>query len=343
MKGSTFLAILGTTIVLILLGSSLYLFYYVTSLDLNVLRAEPYVDEILFEDSSMKELAAIYTKGCTEDDASCLVNKVYREVVTRHEYELDPNGTEVIRSPFETLSRKRGDCEDLAILAASLLENLNVTTYLVLTSNHAYALACGIEQKKLLDYSETSMKEAYAAKFDAEADAEVFFEDGEIYSRNNYQDLLRLGPGEISYVEGSKKYASFNLEYGATSSRNFEFYVLPSIDDVHKFAARNEFNKFDCELEDGGCDSVSGGSVIMIYNPTDKTIEVDVNYNFIYPYDSSELFSDSSYAFYNIEGETCVVLETTAGKYGYVGFTSDDLVGEKQAFNPRTYEYFLLA
>ena len=195
----------------------------------------------------------------------------------------------------------------------------------------------------LLEYSESSLKEVYADKFDAETDAEVYYENGEIYSKNNWQDSTELGPREISYLEGSKRYPKFSVEYTATSNDDFEFYVLPSKEEVNNFAVGKNFQKYtECDLEAGICEGVKGGAVLMIYNPTNNDIVVDVDYDFIYPYDSSELFADNSYAFYNIGGETCVVLETTAGKFGFVGFSSEDLEGDKQAFNPRTYEYFLL-
>jgi hypothetical protein len=64
--------------------------------------------------------------------------------------------------------------------------------------------------------------------------------------------------------------------------------------------------------------------------------------NFIYHYDSTNIFIDNSLSFYQIKNETCVVLETTAGKYGFVGLASEDLQGDKLAFDPHTSEYFKL-
>ena len=62
-----------------------------------------------------------------------------------------------------------GDCEDLTILLNSYLENLGIETYLVLTDNHAYTLACDIDPKKLkfgskIDSTQTEKKEHYSVK-----------------------------------------------------------------------------------------------------------------------------------------------------------------------------------
>jgi hypothetical protein len=145
MNNGKFVSLMFFALALGLFVFSVSLYWYVGHLDTNVVRAEPYVEKIVFNDSSLRDLALEYTKECEEKDVSCQVNEIYRTVVEGKEYISDIEGQEVIKSPFETLSQKGGDCEDLAILVASLLENLDVNTYLVLTENHAYALACGID------------------------------------------------------------------------------------------------------------------------------------------------------------------------------------------------------
>src|SRR5262249_12385107 len=58
------------------------------------------------------------------------------------EYRSDPRGGEYIKSPQETLAAMAGDCEDKSILLISLLESIGHHTFMVFTTNHAYALDC---------------------------------------------------------------------------------------------------------------------------------------------------------------------------------------------------------
>ncbi len=343
MRNNTFFKFLGLTLTLTLFLSLLFIFYYFYSLDLNLLKAEPYVEKILFDEPYFKNLAEEYTLGCVESDTSCLVNKIYEAVISNNHYDLDPNGTELIRTPFETLSRAGGDCEDLAILAATLLENLNITTYLVLTSNHAYALACGVVREKILDYSVKSLKEVYVKQFNNKSKDFYFLKEGEIYFKSKYKKEVNLAPNEIAYIKGSEEHGIFDINFSLDSESEFEFYILNSEKEVKNFLNRKSFKFYpSCKLKKSFCEGVNEGSTVLIFNPTSEDISVDVNLDFIYLYDSEEMFVNNTYSFYNISNETCVVLETTAGKYGFAGFSSEDLEGEKQAFNPRTQEYFIL-
>jgi len=54
-------------------------------------------------------------------------------------YALDPAAIEYPKYPLETLGNGSGDCEDLAILFASLAEVLGYETVLVLSTGHAFA------------------------------------------------------------------------------------------------------------------------------------------------------------------------------------------------------------
>ncbi len=49
----------------------------------------------------------------------------------------------------------------------------------------------------------------------------------------------------------------------------------------------------------------------------------------------------SKISYYEIDGKKCVVLDATAGKYGYPGYDANP-EGEKIAIDPLTKEYFYL-
>ena len=101
-------------------------------------RAEPYISKVVFDDINLRTQAASIVRGCPSGDKECQINKLYRYVVENYDYYSDPRSREFIQSPSETMKVKGGDCEDLTILLNSLLENLGIKTYLVLTEDHAY-------------------------------------------------------------------------------------------------------------------------------------------------------------------------------------------------------------
>lgn len=343
MKIRTFLFSLFLVFSFIIIGFLGWKIYYISSLDRNVLMAEPYVKKILFNDSILREIGSVYVQDCCFNDSSCMVNQVYRNVVSKNSYELDPNNTELIRGPFETLGRKSGDCEDLAILAASILENLGIQTYLVLTKDHMYTLACGVNKEKILEYSKNSLKEIYANKFNESANIRFSYSEGEIYFKDNVQEVIKLKPQEVLYLEADKYQNFFDLNYTIYSGGEFEFYVLSSMNDLDNFVHKRNFKYYpNCSLEEEVCENLSTNSVILFFNPSGDELVLDINLDFIYTYDSRSLFANNSYVFYTIQNETCVVLETTAGEFGFVGLISEDLQGEKIAFDPRNYNYFFL-
>jgi hypothetical protein len=134
-----------------------------------VWQAQPYIDEIAYDDLELKSLANLITQGC-EDEMSeieaisehaqehasavldmCRIYSVYRYIVSGISY-ISEGNTETIQSPEQTLDLKTGDCEDLTILLMSFLENIGIKTYFVLSEDHAYALVCDADKESLASY-----------------------------------------------------------------------------------------------------------------------------------------------------------------------------------------------
>ena len=57
------------------------------------------------------------------------INAVFQFVRTRIRYTLDHNGRELLQSPHVTLNLGTGDCDDMCILLACLLESLGHACY----------------------------------------------------------------------------------------------------------------------------------------------------------------------------------------------------------------------
>ncbi|HQY57589.1 MAG: hypothetical protein KA240_03795 [Nitrospira sp.] len=104
-----------------------------------------YLDAVVPESDTLRALAYTKVKGCPAGDRTCMLTELYRFVQHDIGYLDDPVAREHIQSPQATLQIGAGDCEDLSILLASLLDNVGIPNYLVFTNNHTYTLACDVD------------------------------------------------------------------------------------------------------------------------------------------------------------------------------------------------------
>ena len=113
--------------------------------------ARPYVENIVTKDDFIRKNAIELVKDCENGDKTCEINAIYKSVINNLKYIADPRDIENIQTPYQTLDFKAGDCEDLTAVLNSYLENIGIKTYIVLTNNHAYSLACGVDLEKVRD------------------------------------------------------------------------------------------------------------------------------------------------------------------------------------------------
>ena len=107
--------------------------------------AEPYVEKLVLDDSQLQTYAASILTGCDSSAKECQVNALYRDVLKNYTCTAAPLGSETLQTPQETIQKKEGTCEDLSILLCSLLSNIGMTSYLVFTDDHVYALASDVK------------------------------------------------------------------------------------------------------------------------------------------------------------------------------------------------------
>ena len=108
-------------------------------------RYQRYLDAIVPESDALRALAYGKVKDCPAGDRTCVLTELYRFVQQDIGYLADPVAREHIQSPQATLQIGAGDCEDLSILLASLLDNVGIPNYLVFTDTHAYTMACEVD------------------------------------------------------------------------------------------------------------------------------------------------------------------------------------------------------
>jgi hypothetical protein len=257
-------------------------------------------------------------------------------------YIADPADTESVQSPFETLDLEGGDCEDLAILACSLLENIRIKTYLVLTENHAYALVSGINSDNLWKYINKSLEEQYI----------------EDHMVSSVDETLQLGAGYVYYYGGDGrvfpieaatfgdsvvKIESLEIDYSVSSSEPVNIYILPSKDEFDNMVQRRSFQHYPECAEQGvyqaqaTCEIPRYGG-IAIQNPTSRDATVDLEVTFSYKI----YFEGLKITYYTLKDEQTIVLELTAGEYGYPGYSPIVEAEKRFAIDPITKEYFYL-
>ncbi len=277
------------------------------------LRSKPYVEAFSLNDESIRADAVQIIRDCPKRDESCFINSIYEYVVNNYKYIPDPTRREFIQPYTYTKSIGGGDCEDLTVVLASLLENIGVKTYFVLTDTHGYLLACTREL------------------------------DQGILGEKNSINLVK-----ISLAKNSSKFVPFDyeggeknlkLDYHLTSNRLVSVFVVPSLEDFELFKSEKEFNQYlDCTLKRDSdkkkkcaVTDVAGFIVQNEYNgETNAFLTAKI-------YSSHK----GNVRYYNVGNMQCIVLDGTAGPNGYPGF-EENLKGMKIAVDPKTEKTLIL-
>lgn len=134
-----------------------------------------YLSKVDPRNKKINLLASQLTKPCKDGDHLCEVSLLLRFVTNEISYREDPKGgDDYIKSPLETLKSQSGDCEDQTILLISLLESIGKKSYMIFTSNHAYALTCFDE--KIENYIRNNNHREYIETYLPENDINVLFD-----------------------------------------------------------------------------------------------------------------------------------------------------------------------
>ena len=309
--------------------------------DKELRRAQPYLDEILFDDDVLRNHALEICHGQSLTNKEAIITTLYRYIVEEYTYIPDPEGTELIRSPYETITLKGGDCEDLSILLMSLLENLDIKTYLVLTEDHAYALAYDVNIQSLWPYVEQAL--INQVEKDSGEQLKQTYENS--FTLNRHQNWYYGGDGEP--LAESESVDFLNISYHVTSEHPIDFYIVPSRDEFNDFSDNKDFTYitnhfYDDETEmQGTCGYLETYGGIILSNPNWKNTEVTIELTFYSHPSFYKLFENNTIRSYTIKDASCVVLEPTAGLYGYPGYDAN-VTGKKTAIDPITKDYFYL-
>ncbi len=310
--------------------------------------AEPYLSKIVFNDTNLREKANNIVKDCPEVDSrhECEVNAIYNYVIQNYTYRNDPRNAESIQSPTDTIQIGGGDCEDLSILLNSLLENIGVKTYLVLTDDHAYTLACGIDTEKLSPFISKTLAATFANEASVNEDANFVEENGNIFVINSTNEEFFLNAHQTQYHGGNGNVlappSQVSLYYNIKSSKPIDIFSVGS--NIQLFSITNGFEfKYYCQKHEqvfsvlDKCENMTenGGLAIRNMGETGAKVSIDLIRKISTGIDPAigKLITS-----YTIDGQNCIALDATFGKEGYAGEEGSDLKGEKSAFDPLTKE-----
>jgi len=288
-----------------------------STLDPVIQRAEPYISKIDTENVTLRTYANAMIRECPPNDKEAQVNAIYRYVVENYNYVSDPRQSEFIQSPQETMQIKGGDCEDLAILLNSLLENIGIKTYLVLTDTHCYTLAYNIDSTRLWTYVEQSL--ITQVEKDSGGNIRQWF--NQTFALQGHNNWYYGGNG--SSLDTHFDY--LNITYDVASNEPLHFYVVPSREDFNLLGAGKTFTHYPSYERENVLNfngvipylNRTGGIILANNNGQDATIMVKLMF-FSHP-SFYNMFKDQKITSYNIQGVNCVVLDATAGVYGYPG------------------------
>jgi len=308
-------------------------------LDPVIQRANPYINKIVTNDIELRAYANSIIKDCPTNDKECQINLIYRHIVENFNYLSDPTGVEFIQSPQETIQVGGGDCEDLSILFNSLLENVGIKTYLVLSDTHAYSLVYDVNPDELWGYIEKSFIE------------KVEKEWGESI-KYSYEKTSVLGGNEVWYYGGDGSTFSdyieyLNISYEITSDRPLHLYIVPSQSDYENYTQGKTFYHFPDYEESNVIDTKGifpysdtyGGVLLANEKWNDATVQVNLTFYFHPSF--YEYYKDNEITYYLIDDKDCIVVDCTNGELSYPGYDAG-IIGEKTAIDPITKEYTYL-
>ena len=300
-------------------------------------KAEPYISKIVRNNTELRNYANSIIGNCSSREGQ--VNAIYRHIVENYEYISDPEGVELIQTPQQTIQRGGGDCEDLSILLNSLLENIGIKTFLVLTKTHCYSLAYNVNPVKLWPFVERSLID------------QVEKDWGDNVHQTYKQTFLLKGKHSWYYGGNGSKIEEYfdylNISYNIKSDKPLNIYVVPSQDDFENLSKGKKFYQYtECQHENvfamnDTCSFLHrhGGLILSNEKWDDATVTVDIRFYFRPSF--YKLFGKEKITAYKINNVNCVVLDPTAGKYGFPGYDAG-LTGKKTAIDPVTKEYLYL-
>lgn len=266
----------------------------------QVSRYQPYLNAITPESDTLRALAYSKVKSCPPADRTCIMTELFRFVQHDIGYLSDPVSREHIQSPQATLTIGAGDCEDLSILLASLLDNVGIPNYLAFTDDHAYVMACGVDPERLAP----TLENRYATEHTPTLHAET-----------------RLIQPHALFVTTFPFTVSTQVEIDLNGTTLFDWMVVPSRDEVEALTQHRTYQVYSaCSRTQitsfrSTC-TVPVGAQLVAFNTGDTPLELNVGFRYQRPPVKPAL---PALATESINGAQCLPLDPSIKGQAYPG------------------------
>lgn len=301
--------------------------------------AQPFLNKLDLDDSELRAYANTILTGCDASNTECFVNALYRDVLLNYTCLVAPMNNATLQTPHQTIQQKQGTCEDLSILLCSLLSNIGLTSSLVFTTTHVYAMVSDVNADDLWLVAEQSLIHQVENVF------------GEPILQSYYQ-TYELPSHGVLYAGGEDKKTfagvidSMTIDYNLQSNQELTLFVVPTwteynefqIGDYANFTAIDQWNFTSAT---GSIPELSTFGGIMLYNGGMQTATVTVDLIFSFEASFYKTYNKNELTVYHVWEKNAVLLDPTLDDYGFPGY-DDAVAGVKKAIDPLTQEYILL-
>jgi hypothetical protein len=300
-------------------------------------KAQPFLNKLTFDDSQLQSYASMKLTGCDASDTACVINALYRDILINYTCLTTPVNPSALQTPQQTIERKKGTCEELSILLCSLLSNVGLTSYLVFTDTHVYAMACDVTSDDLWNVSEQSL---------LHQTEEIF---GETLVQSFVYPTYPLSASGILYAGGQEGNTfagvidSMTIDYNIQSDHQLTLFVLPTWDEYDKFNNSdyehfNPSDQWNFTNTSGTIQEMTTYGGILLYNPGTTPATISFNFTFSFQPSFYDTYNKNTLTLYAIWEKHAVLLDPTLGTFGFAGYDAA-ITGEKTVIDPLTLEY----
>jgi hypothetical protein len=261
--------------------------------------------------TELRALAFSKIHTCPPGDHSCALVRLYCYVQQDIGYVSDPVAREHIQSPDTTLTVGAGDCEDLSILLASLLENVGIPTYLTFTRHHAYVLACGVDPATIRE----TIEETYTGPPRARVSDET----------------LSIAPHTVRSWSLPLSRPSRGA-YRLTATEPIDRTVVPTAEDADAARHGRQYRAYGCSRDqivqlDTDC-QVGATTQLLVRNRADHSVQLTARLR--YEETSARPHVPLTLQMYPLNGQICLALDPSLKGVAFPGQTMPSVAGEPE-------------
>ncbi|MCX6664043.1 MAG: hypothetical protein NTZ75_07335 [Euryarchaeota archaeon] len=301
--------------------------------------AEPYIEKLVIDDSELQAYANTITNGFDSSGRECQVNALYRDVLKNYTCISAPLDNSTLQTPQETIQKKEGTCEDLSLLLCSLLYNIGITSYLVFTDDHVYAMAYDVNTDSLWECAEQSLILQVEERF-GEPISQPFIQTYTLDSLN----MLYAGGDEGKTFAGVIDYMT--IDYSIESNQPLHMFVVPTQTeffalrdgDIANFTHVAQWEETNLTSKTGTIPQLFTFGGIILFNEGASAAMVSFDFLFSFQPSFYDTYNKNKLTAYEIGGKDSVLLDPTLGEYGFLGYDAE-IFGEKKLLDPLTKQY----